>query len=343
MSKARPVPEAKALICHEDQSFSLESISLAPLGATDILVRNEFSGVSLGTEFALVHGKVSYGPFPICLGYQAVGIVERVGPAVRDLSPGQRVYWRLHKPFTLADGSPVSPTCGSHCSHAIVEPSATHGPMVLPDNVDPAVASLFVMPAVGLHGVNMAGVSMGDRVVVQGAGLIGLGSINACALRGAEVLAIDMDAKRVAMAGEFGAAVTFNANDGDIVERVTESFPGGADVVIEATGVGALVDVAMRMVKPEGTFIFQGNYGLGPLPFEFMVPHAKQVRAFFPSDDGYHPCERAVMRLLAMGVLPLDKAVTHRVAAADAPAFYHAINQGESSDVCGAVIRWGAE
>jgi len=60
---------------------------------------------------------------------------------------------------------------------------------------------------------------------------------------------------------------------------------------------------------------------------------------FFPCDDGWQPFRRAVIKNMAMGVLPWAKTITHRVSAAEAPALYTRINAGDPS-VLGAVIKW---
>lgn len=331
---------AQALICTEDQQVSLQDVMLAELGPEDIFVRARFSGVSIGTEFALVRKKLDWGPFPICMGYQGVGVVERVGEQVTGFQPGQRIYYRGQKDVTLADGTSVSTVSGVHCSHAVIGPSETHGPAALPEGVDEEAASLFVMPSVAMHGVDIAGVDAGDVVVVQGVGLIGLGGVAVSMLRGAEVIAIDVNPHRLAVAKQLGAAHCIHASEVNVADAVRAIAPDGADVVIEATGVGELLDQAILLARTNGKFIFQGNYGVGQMSLEFLEAHNRQLRAFFPCDDGYVPCRQAVMRLMASGALPFEKVVTHRIPAVESPAFYDRINRNQADDVLGAVIVW---
>jgi L-iditol 2-dehydrogenase len=331
---------AQALICNAQQEFSLERVKLAELGSEDILVRTQISGVSIGTEFALIRNKLSWGPYPICPGYQAVGEVEKVGDDVTDFAPGDTVYYRTQKPFTLQDGAAVSPTCATHCSHAVIAPSDTHGPARLPDGVSAEAAGLFVMPSVALYGADMAGVSVGETVVVQGVGLIGLGSVAVCMLRGAKIIAVDVNAKRLELAKQLGASHLVNASEADPVQAVSEITGGGADVVIEATGETGLLDTAIQMARTNGKFIFQGNYGAGQMSLKFLEAHRRRLRAFFPCDDGYAPYRSAVMRMMQNGVLAFEKTITHRIAAGESADFYRAINRGEVKDVCGAIIQW---
>jgi L-iditol 2-dehydrogenase len=331
---------AKALICTEDQQFSLQDVSLGDIGPEDMFVRTQYSGVSIGTEFALVRNKLSWGPYPICTGYQAVGVVEQIGEKVKNFEPGQTIYFRTQKSITLPDGTAVSPVAGTHCSHAVVAPSDTHGPALLPEGVDPEVASLFVMPSVSLYGTDMAGVGMGDVVAVQGAGLIGLGTVAVSALRGAEVIAIDVNPKRLEAARQLGAAHCINADKQDVVQAVKDIVPDGADVVFESTGIGSLIDQAILLTRMHGKFVFQGNYGEGQIHLAFLEAHMRRLRMFFPCDDGYAPSRQAVMRLIRSGALPLEKIITHRISAKESPAFYKKINQNQADDVLAAVIAW---
>ena len=73
--------QATALICTAQQEFSLETFVVPAIIPTQIRTRTLYSGVSVGTEFAVIQGKLDWGPFPVCTGYQAVGVVEEVGHA----------------------------------------------------------------------------------------------------------------------------------------------------------------------------------------------------------------------------------------------------------------------
>lgn len=329
--------KAQALICTEDQQFSLEEFDVPPLEPTQIRVRTTYSGVSVGTEFAVIRHKLNWGPFPVCTGYQAVGIVEEIGRDVTRFQIGDRVYYRRNfMPMQL--GSDKINTCsGTHSSVAIIGENAEVE--LLPEGVDDATGSLFVMPAVGYNAVDMAGVRMGDVVAVHGVGLIGLGALAAARLRGAVTIAIDLDERRLALAREMGAAYTLQGAD-DLPARVNAIRPGGADVVFEATGIGACLDPAFALCRLHGKFVFLGNYGNAPISFHFLVPHVKQLTAFFPCNDGLKPSREAVLRNIAGGAIPWEKTITHRVTAAESPALYETINRNAVPEMMAAVIQW---
>lgn len=332
---------ADALVCDADGDVRLEPVELPEPGPGDVLVTTRHSGISVGTERNLLHGEVSWGPFPICTGYQAVGVVERAG-AETAFEAGDRVYYRDNADLQRPDGTPIAPTSGTHCSKAVVDPEASHGFHPLPEGVRSLPASLFVLAGVGENGVDVAGVGVGDTVVVHGVGLVGLAAVAGAVRRGAEVLAADLVPERLAVAREFGAVHAVDAGERDVPEAVAETFDGagGADVVFEATGVPDCIDTALECVRREGTFVFQGDYGDRDVSFYFRTPHHNRVTAHFPCDDGGPPCRRAVLRNMATGALPWERTVTHVVAPGEAPALYDRLTGERPDDVLGAVVDW---
>ena len=204
------------------------------------------------------------------------------------------------------------------------------------------LASIFVMLAVGLYGVDMANVRMGDTVVVHGVGLIGLGNVAFCSQRGAVVIAVDLDQRRLDIARKLGADYLIDGSTQDVQEEVEKIRPEEADVVFEATGVPACIDTAFALCRRDGKFVYQGHYGAAPVSFNFRVPHGKRLTTFFPYDDGLEPCRRAVLKNVALGVLQWEHTLTHRVEAEDSAEFCTAILERRAPDAVGAVIRWSS-
>jgi threonine dehydrogenase-like Zn-dependent dehydrogenase len=342
--------KARALICDEDRHITLETVELREPGPDDIVVDTRQSGVSIGTELNLINGNVSWGAtFPICTGYQAVGEVEAVGESVSGYEVGDRVYYRgnlnpMADPestkMELADGTAVSLTTGTHCSKAIIDPEQSHGIGHVPEGVGDMPASSFVMPGVGLNGVNMAGVGVEDTVLVQGTGLIGLGVVAAASQRGAEVIAVDLIEERLEIASEFGADHLVNESGEAAAEQVEEIVGEGADIVFEATGIEDLIDTALDYCRPGGEFVFQGDYGENPITFNWRIPHVNQLTTYFPSDDGQEPCRRAVLKNMANGVLPWERAITDELTAEEAPDFYNQLVEEGPGDTMGATVGW---
>jgi len=330
---------ATALVCDERQRFSLRDIVLPEPAADQIAVRNLYSGVSIGTEFALIRGTLSWGPYPLCTGYMATGIVEAVGAGVRGFRVGDAVYHRGNRRMAFPDGGAVSSVSGGHCSHAVLSPDGTHGAALLPSGVGFDVSSLYVPPAVGLYGVDMANPRMGETVLVHGVGAVGLGVVAACAHRGCVVIAADIRPRRLEIARSLGAEHIADATT-DLEEQVRRLAPRGADCVFECTGVPALINRTVPLCRTDGVFVWQGNYGAAPVSFDFLPAHGRRLRMFFPCDDGFVPCRRAVLANMARGALRWEETITHRLDAAEAPALFERINAGAEPDAVGVVLRW---
>ena len=331
---------AAALVCDERQRFRIADVLLPEPGPDQIAVRNLVSGVSIGTEFALIRGRLSWGPYPLCTGYMAVGVVTFAGAAVTGLRPGDLVYHRGQERLALGDGGPLSAVSGGHASHAVLRPDAAYGAAPVPSGVSPEAASLFVPPAVGLFGVDMAGPRMGETVVVHGVGLVGLGVVAACAHRGCVVVAVDVAPGHLEIARRLGADHVVDARGADVAAEVRAVAPRGADVVFECTGRPECVDAAVALCRPDGAFVWQGNYGSAPVPFAFLPAHGRRLRMYFPCDDGLQPCRRAVLANMARGALRWEETITHRVQCAGAPALFERIRAGAEPEAVGVVIRW---
>ena len=332
--------DAKALVTNAHQRFSIESVSLPDPGPRQIKVQTLYSGVSIGTEFAVIKGKLNWGPYPLVTGYQGVGIVEQVGSEVTEYAIDDRVYYRNNMEIKSTDGTPISSASGVHCSHAVNNIDGNHAAAKLPEGADEETASTFVMPAVGLKGVDIANPRMGQTVVVYGSGLIGLGVVAACSHRGCIVIAADIEGGRLEIAKRLGADYAINLEKEDIGERVEEISPDGADIVFESTGVSDCIDPAIALCKREGKFVLQGNYGAKPISYHFLPPHSKRLTMYYPCDDGLEMCRRAVIKNMAAGVLPWHHTITHRCSFEDAPQLFDALNRGRAATVLGAVIRW---
>jgi 2-desacetyl-2-hydroxyethyl bacteriochlorophyllide A dehydrogenase len=320
----------------------VEPITAPGTGRDNIVVDVAYSGVSIGSEFGALSGKIDWGGFPMVTGYMATGTVSMVGTDVVGFSPGDRVYLRHNEGLRSArSGEPLNCRDGLHCSVASLDPRGDHGAAVLPDGVGLDVGSLFTVLSVGLNGVNMAGVSMGDTVAVIGLGTVGLGVVAAAAARGARVLGVDLRQRCCTIARRFGASQTVRP-DGNDTDALVRSVVGddGADFVFEATGHRSLIDLGIALTRPFGTFVWQGHYGDGPVPFEFVRAHHKRLRMFFPCDDGLAECRAALLRSVESGMLPVDALITDRLSPAEAVSFFAAVRAEGSGDSISPIIAW---
>jgi threonine dehydrogenase-like Zn-dependent dehydrogenase len=158
------------------------------------------------------------------------------------------------------------------------------------------------------------------------------------------VIGIDPREECRALATDFGAEWTFTTDDDGTTDRITDVLEmtagAGADFVFESTGRPQIIDAGIQMCRPFGCFVWQGNYGDGPIAFEFLQAHQRRLRMVFPCDDGYRPYRRASLHAIASGAMPWDKVITHRISYHEAPTFYEELFQGTEANVIGSVINW---
>jgi threonine dehydrogenase-like Zn-dependent dehydrogenase len=244
-----------------------------------------------GTDVHLFHGRLSGVPYPIIPGHVNVGrVLETNGPLVdvegRDIPTGTVV--------TFYD---VYGTCGA-CWHCLVARAATRCPhrrvygitapaadgllggwaerieilpgvkvVPLPEGLD---AQDFLGGGCGLptgfHAVERAGIAMGDTVVVQGSGPVGLNAAIFAKLSGAlTVFVVGAPRARLDAARRLGADdvldLTATTRSEDRVRWVRERTSGrGADVVIEASGNPAAVPEGLEMLRDAGRYVVVGQY-----------------------------------------------------------------------------------
>ena len=240
---------------------TVETVIVPDPGPGEVVVKVQACGVC-HTDLHYKEGAIN-DDFPFLLGHEAAGIVDAIGPDVGNVAVGDYVVlaWRAPcgrcrsclrgrpwycfdsanatQKMTLADGTPLSPALGIG---AFVEKTlVAAGQAVKVDpRARPEAAGLIgcgVMAGFGAA-VNTGGVSRGDTVAVFGCGGVGDSAIAASPLAGArQVIAVDVDDRKLEWARTFGATDTVNSRDGDPVEAIKALTGGfGVDVAIEAVG-----------------------------------------------------------------------------------------------------------
>jgi L-iditol 2-dehydrogenase len=244
-----------------------------------------------GTDVHLHHGRLSGVPYPIIPGHVSVGRVLEANGPLHD------VEGRPIAPGTLVTFYDVYGTCGA-CWHCLVARAATRCPHRKVYGITAAAADgllggwserIEILPGVrlvplpdgigvedflgggcglptGFHAVERAGVAMGDIVVVQGSGPVGLNAAIVAQLSGAlAVYVVGAPEARLAAARRLGAEDTLDITRvpsvADRVDWVRDRTRGrGADVVIEASGNPKAVPEGLEMLRDGGRYVVVGQY-----------------------------------------------------------------------------------
>jgi len=254
-----------------------------------ILLRTIYAEVC-GTDVHLWHGRLEGVPYPIIPGHVNVGEVERVNGGVTDVNGGKI---REGEVVTFFD---VHETCGN-CWFCLVAKAATRCPqrrvygitysaregllggwsekiylkpgvkvIKLPAGVSPeeAIGGGCGLPT-SFHAVERASIKMGDTVVVQGSGPVGLSACVFARLSGAyRVILIGAPELRLQAGMDRGIDFSIDIEKEGVeqrIEKVKELTEGrGADVVIEASGNSQAVMEGLQMVRDYGTYVVVGQY-----------------------------------------------------------------------------------
>ncbi|HEX9259512.1 MAG TPA: S-(hydroxymethyl)mycothiol dehydrogenase [Acidimicrobiales bacterium] len=327
-------------------------------GPGEALVRVQACGVC-HTDLHYREGGIN-DDFPFLLGHEAAGVVEAVGPDVRDLGPGDFVVlnWRAvcgtcrscrrGRPWycfgtfnatqrmTLADGTPLSPALGIGAFAEKTLVAAGQATKVSPA-VAPATAGLLGCGVMaGLGAAMLTGnVQRGDTVAVFGCGGVGDAAIAGAVLAGAStIVAVDLDDRKLAWARDFGATHTVNASTTDPVQAVRDATGGfGADVCIEAVGHPTVLEQAFFARDLAGTVVQVGV----PTP-DMRFPDIPMIEFFGRGGalkpSWYGDCLPSrdfplLVDLHLQGRLPLDRFVSETISLDDVEEAFHKMEAGE--------------
>lgn len=246
----------------------------------EVLVEVAYSLVSPGTEFRCLDGKQAGDVvFPFVPGYTATGVVTKSRKP--EVAEGTRVLARGTERVIGANR-----TWGGHISHQV-----TRRVFPLPDGVDLLEVSLARLAAISRRGPIVCQAKPGETVAVIGLGPIGQLSARIFHALGCETAAFDLSPERVALCTKGG--VEAHAVEGGLVETIRRRFPQGANIVVESTGVPAVLDQALLSAydRPWTDFdeagarvVVQGSYAYQFLG-DYDAAFRREVGIFFPRDS----------------------------------------------------------
>jgi (R,R)-butanediol dehydrogenase/meso-butanediol dehydrogenase/diacetyl reductase len=209
---------------------------------------------------------------------------------------------------------------GGYAEYALTRPNQC---VKLPADLSLADGAIIEPLAVALHGVNLSGLRKGDKVLVLGAGPIGLAVAFWARRMGAAKVAVqDIAEFQKARALEMGADA-FVVDPADPVGGAERGLGGKADIVFECVGIPGLIEQAVSQVRPRGTILLLGLC-TRPDTFNSFAMLSKEVRlvtsAFFTV-----PEYQASLDALAEGAIEPRLLVTDTIALADTPEIFESL------------------
>lgn len=352
----------------DTQPLVIEELELDSPADNEVLVQIKAAGLC-HSDLSVIDGNRPR-PVPMALGHEAAGVVKAVGNGVRDLEPGDHVVTvfvpscghcapcaegrpalcepaaktnnagtlvsgehRLHR----ADGTPINHHLGvsAFADHAVVSRDS----LVKVDASLPfhhaALFGCAVLTGVGAA-INSANIKAGQTVAVVGLGGVGLNSVLGALVAGAsEVIAIDLDDSKLALAKELGASHTFSSAEDDCVNTIKALSNGGVDCAIEMAGSEKALEFAYQITRRGGTTVTGGLAHPDRKVSLQQVSLVAEERTLKGSYVGSCVPVRDVARYVSLfrqGKLPVDKLLS-------ATLRLDQINEGFETLAAGKAIR----
>ena len=305
--------------------FVINEIPVPEITPDQVLIRVEYVGIC-GSDVHYFHdgrcGTFVVGEEPFMLGHECAGTIVEVGSEVKNLVAGDRVC--------------VEPgiTCGKceHCKsgeyNLCPDVKFLATPPIqgcnerylafpaelcykLPDNMSPRVGALIEPLSTCMYSARLSEVTVGDTVVILGAGCIGLLIMMCCKARGAsKVIICDLENIRLEKAKELGADYTINSREADVLAEVERLTNGrGADIVIEAAGNKVTIAQTPFLVRQGGLILLVGMSAEEEITYNFGQIMAKEAR--IKSQFRFVNTFPTAIAAVESGLIPLEKIVTH--------------------------------
>lgn len=308
-------------------------------------------------------------PFPILLGHEGAGIIERAGRSVSSARVGERVVisWRVPcgvcaicvrgepvlcqsrreaapRMRRARDGAPLSRvlSTGTFATRTVAHAAQA---IPVPDDLPLEKACLLacgVVTGVGAA-LNTAHVWPGASVAVIGCGAVGLSVVQGARIAGAgRIVAIDLEPRKLELAREFGATDTVDARSGDPVAAARDVIGGPFDFAFDVVGIAPTVQQAVGMVGYGGGVVIVGVPTLDAsvtLPLGRGGLFYKKVNLMSCSGGDMVPADffPKLMAWYRAGTLKLDEMVSREIELDDIEEAFSAMRRG---DVIRSVVRF---
>ena len=306
------------------------------VGPLDALMRVTTTTIC-GTDIHILKGEypVERG---LTIGHEPVGVIERLGSAVRGYREGQRVIAGAITPsghsnaclcgFCSQDGAGTAhgwkPLGGWRFGNTIdgcqadyvLVPDAMANLAPVPDGLtDEQVLMCPDIMSTGFGGAESGHIRIGDSVAVFAQGPIGLCATAGAKLMGATtIIGVDRVPERLAIARRLGADHVVDFSKEDPVEAIRRITDGrGVDVAIEALGTQGTFEAALRVLRPGGTLSSLGVYSTDlRIPLDAFTAGLGDHRIVTTLCPGGKERMRRLMAVIAGARLDLGPLVTHR-------------------------------
>lgn len=321
----------KAARWYAAKDIRVEEAEIPSAGKNQVKIAVQFAGICGSDLHEYMHGPMLIPkdkPYPLnghigvtTLGHEFSGIVEEVGESVTNVKKGDRVvvepiFKNFESPFVpngqynLAEplGFVGLTSNGGFAKYTVVEDYMVHK---IPDSMTFEQGALVEPAAVAVYAVLQSGLSVGDTVLISGAGPIGLLCLQAAIAAGASTIIVtDISEKRLEKAKSLGATHIINARENDIPNQIRQITGLGVDIYLDAAGVQASYTTGIKSLRNGGTAVLVALFGkdvtysaFDQVVREITIKGIIAYRNIFPQ----------VIALINSGRMPVEKLVTSKI------------------------------
>ncbi|MBT3432386.1 MAG: alcohol dehydrogenase catalytic domain-containing protein [Nitrospinaceae bacterium] len=301
----------RAVYVEKPHSYEVCDMPDPEPGPDEVLVRVKACSFC-GSDTHLIEGKMPGVVYPLIPGHEWSGEVVSAGERVDEFAPGDRVTTESHAGcgrcancvrgyYTICENYGRRPlhrqigmtTNGGFAQYCAVPVKLLHR---LPEGMPYTTGTLMTTAGTAIVGLERCGVETGDRVLIYGAGAIGLLTMQFAQFLGAgEVCIVDTVASRLEIAKQLGADVTVCAGVDDLDVTLAErGWKLGPDLTVEAAGVGALQAECIRRVRRGGRVLLLGITGGEEPPAPLNRLPLDQITIYGIRGEGDYSVQRAV-------------------------------------------------
>ncbi|TDF98846.1 zinc-dependent alcohol dehydrogenase [Paenibacillus piri] len=242
-----------------NETFVLEDAAIPEPGDNQVLLKVELCGIC-GSDMHTYHGKHPFVFPPLVMGHEFSGVIVKLGKATGSkYQVGQRVavepsivcgtcYNCRKGRYNICDELSVVGclTDGAYTEYIAVSAEKI---IVLNDKLSFEDGAMLEPLSVGVHALDQGRVKQGDKILVIGAGTIGLLLAQAAKAAGAEVAIADVIPFRLELAKELGIPCTVNSKTEALKERLKQFAPDGVDVIFECVGSSHTIRQAIEIAR----------------------------------------------------------------------------------------------
>lgn len=332
----------KSLWYTREETLEIREVSFPEPGPHEILVRLEACGVCTWDLFIYSGGFQAEKPFPFYFGHEGVGVVDRVGPGVTRVTPGDRVALRESAVIGAAGTGHMAEYAVQREEQVIPLPSGD-----APGGAIPVEHWMIEPVACCINAVDLARIPAGARVALVGSGFMGGILLELLTMTpAAEVHVFDLRRESLDFARSWGqrttpggAPVVVHDLAGD--DAAAPELRGRFDVVIETAAVEPALTLANTLTRSGGTLvIFSWHHH--PRLFDFGSWHVRGITVLNASPAAapdFARCFRQAVPLMAAGRVDLAPLVTH-VAPPEGARQVYACGLSKEDHYIKGVILW---